>query len=41
MNMTFKNYEFERELLDEFLSEKKLSWKSFLTAIALNGVVGK
>lgn len=39
--MTFNNYELERELLDEFLSEKKLSWKSFLAAIALNGVVGK
>lgn len=39
--MTVRNYQLERELLDEFLSEKKLSWKSFLTAVALNGVVGK
>lgn len=41
MNMTIKDYKLEKELLDEFLSEKKLTWKTFIKAIAVSGVVGK
>lgn len=39
--MTFKDYKLERELLDEFLSEKTLSWKTFIKAIAVTSVIGK
>lgn len=39
--MMIKDYKLEKELLDEFLSEKTLSWKSFIKAIAVSGVIGK
>lgn len=36
-----KTFEVEAKILNDFLGEKKLSWKTVISAIAISGIFAK